>query len=171
MRFASAAHTLLSCSGGGGTSRLLYDYAEPQRSTILDALFKPKSGGSVQIFKVEIGGDGQSTEATEPSHMHTRHDENYERGYEFWLMKEAKARNPDIKLYALAWTVPGWVGNGQHGPESQAIRAGDNDYYSQNNLEYHIKYIKGIKKYHNLTLDCERTHPRSSAHHGCPLEH
>ena len=28
-------------SGGGGTSRLLYDYGEPQRSQILDALFTP----------------------------------------------------------------------------------------------------------------------------------
>ena len=32
-------------------------------------------------------------------------------GYEWWLMKEAKARNPDIKLYGLPWAYPGWVGN------------------------------------------------------------
>ena len=51
--------------------------------------------------QVEIGGDGQSTEATEASHMHTRTDLNMERGYEFWLMKEAKKRNPDVKLYGL----------------------------------------------------------------------
>lgn len=67
-------------SGGGGTSRLLYDYTDPVRGRILDALFSPKRGGALQILKVEIGGDGQSTEATEASHMHTRHDENYERG-------------------------------------------------------------------------------------------
>lgn len=36
------------------------------------------------MLKVEIGGDAQSTEATEPSHMHTRTDENYERGYEWY---------------------------------------------------------------------------------------
>jgi hypothetical protein len=53
------------CSGGGGTSRLLYDYEEPHRSTILDALFVPKAGGSLQMFKVEMGGDGQSTEVRE----------------------------------------------------------------------------------------------------------
>ena len=40
-------------SGGGGTTRLLYDYAEPQRSQVLDALFVPKKGGNVQILKVE----------------------------------------------------------------------------------------------------------------------
>ena len=43
---------------------LLYDYAEPQRTEILDALFTPNAGGSLQILKVEMGGDGQSTEAT-----------------------------------------------------------------------------------------------------------
>ena len=34
--------------------------------------------------------------------MHHKDDENYERGYEWWLMKEAKARNPNIQLYGLA---------------------------------------------------------------------
>ena len=43
-------------SGGGGTTRLLYDYAEPQRGQVLNALFLPKKGGNVQILKVEIGG-------------------------------------------------------------------------------------------------------------------
>jgi galactosylceramidase len=31
--------------------------------------------------------------------MHSKADPgNYNRGYEWWLMKEAKKRNPDIKL-------------------------------------------------------------------------
>ena len=54
-------------SGGGGTSRLLYDYPEPQRTEVLDALFTPSAGGALQILKVELG---QSTEATEASHLH-----------------------------------------------------------------------------------------------------
>eukprot|EP01052_Picozoa_sp_SAG31_P021203 SAG31_NODE_1627_length_7705_cov_5.310939_8_plen_48_part_00 len=29
-------------------------------------------------------------------------------------MKEAKKRNPAIKLYALSWGAPGWVGNGSY---------------------------------------------------------
>lgn len=37
-------------------------------------------------------------DGTEPSHMHYENDENYLRGYEWWLMKEAKKRNPFIKL-------------------------------------------------------------------------
>ena len=39
--------------------------------------------------------------------MHTASETpNYERGYEWWLMKEAKARNPNIKLYGLPWSFP-----------------------------------------------------------------
>src|SRR5689334_11966650 len=33
-------------SGGGGNSRLLFDYPEPQRSQILDYLFKPGYGAA-----------------------------------------------------------------------------------------------------------------------------
>ena len=61
-------------SGGGGNSRLLIDYPEPQRSQILDYLFKPGYGAALQILKVEIGGDTNSTDGAEPSHMHTRGD-------------------------------------------------------------------------------------------------
>ena len=42
-------------SGGGATSRLLVDYKEPQRSEVLDYLFKPNFGANLQILKVEIG--------------------------------------------------------------------------------------------------------------------
>src|ERR1700755_1222054 len=58
-------------SGGGGNRRLLFDYPEPQRSQILDYLFKPGYGPAMQILKVEIGGDTNSTDGAEPSHMHT----------------------------------------------------------------------------------------------------
>lgn len=68
-------------SGGGATSRLLVNYPEPYQSQILDYLFKQQFGASLHILKVEIGGDAQSTEGTEHSHMHTPNDENYTRGY------------------------------------------------------------------------------------------
>ena len=91
-----------------------------QRGQILDYLFKPNFGANLQILKVEIGklcnfyvhlhllnviydysrihttphaqlgGDSQSTDGVESSHMHTCDDENYDRGYEWWLMKKAK---------------------------------------------------------------------------------
>ena len=56
-------------SGGGATSVLLKDYPEPQRSQVLDLLFKPKFGASMSALYVEIPGDG-TTQGTEPSHMH-----------------------------------------------------------------------------------------------------
>src|SRR6266481_3050682 len=48
-------------SGGGGNSRLLIDYPPAQRSQILDYLFKPNYGAAVQLLKLEIGGDANST--------------------------------------------------------------------------------------------------------------
>ena len=45
-------HGMLSA---GASSRLLIDYAEPQRSQILDVLFKPGYGASLDMLKIEIG--------------------------------------------------------------------------------------------------------------------
>ena len=123
----------------GASSRLLIDYPEPQRSQILDYLFKPNYGASLQHLKVEVGGDTNSTDGSEPSHMHARSDENYDRGYEWWLMKEAKARNPKIILDALPWGAPGWIGNGK--------------YYSQDMANYIVKFIQGAKKHHGLDIE------------------
>ena len=54
-------------SAGAG-SRLLFDYPEPQRSQVLDFLFKPDFGAALHHLKVEIGGDVNSTEGSEPSY-------------------------------------------------------------------------------------------------------
>ena len=110
-------------SGGGATSRLLPDYVEPQRSQVLDYMFKPNFGLALHILKVEIGGDGQSTQGTESSHMHTADSENYHRGYEWWLMKQAKLRNPNLKLYGLSWAYPAWVGEGGSQPFTKLYAA------------------------------------------------
>jgi galactosylceramidase len=129
----------------GASTRLLMDYPEPYRSQVLDFLFKPKFGASLQHLKVEIGGDVNSTCGTEPSHARTREElvnpkpEYFERGYEWWLMKEAKKRNPDIYLDCLEWGAPGWIGDGK--------------YYSQDNIDYVVAFISGAKKYHNLKID------------------
>ena len=99
-------------SGGGGNSRLLIDYPETQRSQILDYLFKPGYGAAMQIMKLEIGGDTNSTSGAEPSHEHVRGAVNCNRGYEWWLVGQARRAIPDIKLVGLAWGAPGWIGNG-----------------------------------------------------------
>ncbi len=125
-------------SGGGGTSRLLWDYPEQQRNEILDYLFKPGYGASLQILKVEIGCDANSTNGAEASHMRTRTDTNYNRGYEWWLMEQAKLRNPNIKLYGLEWGAPGWFNGG---------------FWSQDNITYIINWIKHAQSDHNLHID------------------
>ena len=43
--------------GGGGNARYLMVYKEPWRSQILDYQFKPGFGASLQLLKLEIGGD------------------------------------------------------------------------------------------------------------------
>nr|XP_043902999.1 galactocerebrosidase isoform X1 [Solea senegalensis] len=129
-------------SGGGATSRLLVNYAEPYRSQILDYLFKPNFGASLHILKVEIGGDAQTTDGTEPSHMHYENDENYFRGYEWWLMKEAKKRNPNITLIGLPWAFPGWVGHGKNWPYD----------FPDVTATYVVNWILGAKQYHDLDI-------------------
>jgi hypothetical protein len=94
------------------SSLLLYDYPEPERSQILDYLFKPDYGASLQILKVEIGSDSNSTTSSEPCHMRAPNDLNCHRGIEWWLMKQAQARNPRIKFYGLPWGAPGWFKDG-----------------------------------------------------------
>jgi galactosylceramidase len=125
-------------SGGGATSVLLKDYPEPQRSQVLDLLFRPKFGASMSALLVEVPGDGNSTQGSEPSHMHSRDDLNFRRGYEWWLMREAKRRNPDLTLDACAWGCPGWVGNG--------------NFWSQDMCDYYVKWIQGLKSVYGLDL-------------------
>src|ERR1700748_2642369 len=96
----------------GASSRLLYDYQEPYRSQVLDYLFKPNYGAALQHLKVEIGADVNSTDGAEPSAMRSRDNHDYTRGYEWWLMEEARKRNPQIILDTLPWGAPGWVGSG-----------------------------------------------------------
>ncbi|XP_062513660.1 galactocerebrosidase-like isoform X2 [Corticium candelabrum] len=127
----------------GASSRLLSNYPQEQLGQILDYLFKPNFGAALQILKVEIGGDAQSTDGTESSHMHSRDEENYQTGYEWMLMVEAKKRNPNIKLYGLSWGFPAWVGNGSGSPYK----------FPNQTAEYVVKWVLGAKKYYNLDID------------------
>jgi len=125
-------------SGGGGNSRLLIDYPEPQRGQILDYMFKPSYGAAAQMLKIEIGGDTNSTSGAEPSIEHSRGVVNCNVGYEFWLAEQAKARNPNIKLYGLAWGAPGWIGNG--------------NFWSTDMVNYLVSWL-GCAKSQGLTID------------------
>jgi hypothetical protein len=125
-------------SGGGGNTRLLTDYPAAQQQQILNYLFKPGYGADLQILKVEIGGDTNSTDGSESSHMHTASAVNCGTGYEWWLMEQAKALNPSIKLYGLAWGAPGWIGGGS--------------FWSTDTINYLVNWL-GCAKSHGLTID------------------
>ena len=134
--------------GGGATSVLLKDYPEPQRQQILDLVYKPKFGASVSALYVEIPGDGNSTQGSMPSHMHSRDDLNYGRGYIWWVMTEARRRNPRLSLDGAAWSAPGWVGG--HGAR---YGHADEPFFSQDGVDYYISWLKGLRNVHGLTLD------------------
>eukprot|EP01079_Euglenida_sp_SAG-EU17-18_P000934 gene934-2582_t len=162
-------------SGGGATSKLLQSYPPQQRDDVLDYLFRPNFAASLHILKVEIGGDGQATEGTESSHMHTETDEAYDRGYEWWMMQacrrtvlavpsrrgphppnmqEAKRRNPNVTLYGLPWTFPGWVtesGKGgayPHGTVQQMSQV-----LTTKTADYVARWVDGAQRVQNLTID------------------
>ena len=61
-------------NGGGATSVLLKDYPEPQRSQIMDMVYKPMLGASLSAILVEVPGDGNSTQGSMPSHSHNQGD-------------------------------------------------------------------------------------------------
>jgi O-glycosyl hydrolase len=124
-------------SGGGGNSRLLTDYPAAQRQQILDYLFKPGYGADLQILKVEIGGDTNSTDGSESSIEHKSGSINCGAGYEWWLMEQAKALNPSIKLYGLAWGAPGWVGG---------------TFWTTDTIDYLVSWLKCASS-HSLTIN------------------
>jgi hypothetical protein len=97
--------------GGGGNARYLMDYPAPQRRQILDYLFKPGYGASLQLLKLEIGGGTDSSDGSEPSIEPIRNHIHCNAGYEFAIARQALALNPGIRLYGLQWSAPGWVGD------------------------------------------------------------
>ncbi|MEV4441142.1 ricin-type beta-trefoil lectin domain protein, partial [Streptomyces sp. NPDC049577] len=109
-----------------------------QRGQILDYLFKPGYGASLHLLKLEIGGDTNSTDGAEASHMHSPGTVDCDQGYEWWLAGQAKARNPGIKLAALSWGAAGWVGNGH--------------FWSQETIGYLMSWM-GCAARHGLTVD------------------
>ena len=123
----------------GASTRLLPDYPEPQRAQVLDFLFKPRFGAGFQHLKVEIGSGENSTCGSEPSHVVTREElaDPKPRGYEFWLMAEARKRNPQIILDCLPWAYPHWVGQR----------------FSQDSADWFVTFLEVVRKHFGLELD------------------
>lgn len=128
----------------GASSKLLLDYPAAVREQIFDYLFKPNYGASLHHLKVEIGGDINSTDGTEPSHAHTRDEflnprpAYFNRGYEWLILKAAQKRNPQIKFDCLEWGCPGWIGDG--------------NFFSEDNADYIVAFLKGAKKYQGINF-------------------
>jgi galactosylceramidase len=81
--------------------------------------------------------------------MHNNATVDLNTGYEWWLMQEAKKRNPDIKLYGLPWAYPGWVGNDpQTGKPS-----GSPFKFPAQTSRYIMEWIKGAKTEYDLEID------------------
>ncbi|HEV2373980.1 MAG TPA: ricin-type beta-trefoil lectin domain protein [Streptosporangiaceae bacterium] len=123
-------------SGGGGNTALLTSYPPAQQQAILDYLFKPGYGAALQVLKVEIGSDTNSTDGSESSIEHTQGSIDCNSGYEWWLMEQAQARNPAIKFYGLAWGAPGWVGS---------------TFWTTNTINYIVAWLNCAKS-HGLTI-------------------
>lgn len=132
-------------SGGGATSRLLRDYPPDRLSDILDYLFLPSFGASLTILKIEIGGEVESTNGAEASHRRNASDLGTSRGYEWELMVAARARNPALQLYALAWGWPGYLRNGTNAtnPFTDFALAAD----------YLTSWLDIARHSYNLTID------------------
>jgi len=119
----------------GASTRNLADYPEKQKSEILDYMFKPKFGASLQHLKVEIGGGENSTCGSEATHALTREElaDPKPRGYEFWLMAEARKRNPKILLDCLPWSYPGWISSP----------------FSQDSADWYVAFLDVAKKHYS----------------------
>ncbi|MBQ7494672.1 MAG: galactosylceramidase [Bacteroidaceae bacterium] len=133
--------------GGGATSVLLKDYPEKQRGEILDMLYKPKFGGSVSTLLVEIPGDGNSTQGSMPSHSHYRGDYDCQRGYTWWVLQEAKRRNPQLSLDATGWSAPAWVGH----------------FWSQDMADYYVSWLQGLRTVYGIEMDAIGCHNEKGA--------
>ncbi len=116
--------------------KLLYDYPEKQRSEILDYLYLPRYGASLQVIKIPIGYDGCSDASSWQCYKRQENEPaNLQRGYATWLALEAKKRNPEIKIAALHWGYPAWA-------ESHEQKAG-----------FIFGFVQAMKEQYNLQVD------------------
>lgn len=61
-----------------------------------------------------------------------------------------KSHHIALQRYGLSWGVPGWIGN-----QSTANTPGRNStlFFTEDNIVYHVRWVQGLKKYYNVSLD------------------
>lgn len=74
------------------------------------------------------------------------------RSYEWWLMNEAKKRNPDIKLYGLSWAFPDWV-TCSPGTLLNCSTSNDPYGYPDQLASYITKWVTGAQNTYGLEID------------------
>jgi hypothetical protein len=116
---------------GGDNNRYLIDYPQAQRTQMLNDLFKPNYGASLQMLKVEIGGDDGGEASIEPA----KGQINCNAGYGLSIAQQAVAINPNLQLYGLQWGAPGWVGDGT------------NTVFTNDDIQYLLDWLSCTKQY------------------------
>jgi len=149
---AGATYDGMGAIAGEGSSRLLVDYDAAVASRILDLLFTPGLMASLDVLKIEIGGDGNSIQGSTPSHRHyQREAPNFARGSQAWLAAQAKSRNPALTVVALPWSFPGWLssaGAGGGSPFADCVAAGP--CLAAN---YVVEWVAGVRDALGLVVD------------------
>lgn len=136
------------CSAGTGP-RLLVDYAPAAREAVLNYLFSPRFGAALDIIKVEIGGGGSAV-GTESSFEPRPGSYDFSSGYEWFMMAEAKKRNPEITVYGLAWTFPAWLYAGSNHTCGEVWVGCINGIAA---AQYISEWVAVAKEHHNITVD------------------
>jgi hypothetical protein len=154
--------------GGGGNARYLEDYPDAQRQQILNYLFDPGYGASLQVLKLEIGGGTNSTDGSEPSIEPVMVPPNPANpaarfcppgqpgfgtaaapcincyaGYELSIAQQAVNLNPNLVLYGLQWTAPSWV--------TGTSAEGTTTLFTNNDIQYVVDWLTCAQRL-NLTV-------------------
>jgi galactosylceramidase len=138
--------------GGGGSAKLLMDYDATTRDLILDFLFLPNLGASLQILQVEIEGDGNGGWGSSSSYSHSPESGVFLGGASsIWLASEARKRNPKIVLYAVPYSWPQWV-NINEGDTSPFGQDG-NQAQANECVGYIVLWLQEVLNNYDLSFD------------------
>jgi hypothetical protein len=148
-------------SGGGATSRSLFDYPESARSTLLNLLFSSQYGASFGHAKVEIPANADTTCGSEVAHRHDADDGgSCDRGYEGWFLQQATQRGVEITS-SLQWAAPLFVGE-------EGVNGGKSLFTLTNIDQFVIPWLKCMKSAYNISLKFQgagwNEHPHNNSY-------
>ncbi len=95
-------------AGGAGVLARVLFYPKAQQDQIIRLLAR-----SVKIWKIEMGGGTNGTDASEDSIEPVRGQIDCHASYELEIAQLAQRYNPGLQFYFLQWGAPHWVGDGR----------------------------------------------------------